>query len=54
MSADQTKVAQVTLGAFLDGKLVCTITVPNLSRDVESAKRCLTNSYPEAKVFKKL
>lgn len=54
MNADQPKVVEVTLGAFLDGKLVCTITVPDRPRDVESAKRCLTNSYPEGRVFKKL
>ncbi len=44
----------VTLGAFLDGKLVCTITVPNKPRDIESAKRCLSNSYPEASIYRKL
>ncbi|CAE6839103.1 hypothetical protein R75777_06981 [Paraburkholderia nemoris] len=44
----------VTLGAFLDGKLVCTITVRNKPRDIESAKRCLSDSYPEAQIFRKL
>jgi hypothetical protein len=44
----------VTLGAFLNGKCVCTITVANTPRQIEMAKRCLSNSYPEAQIFRKL
>ena len=44
----------VTIGAFLNGKLVCTITVRDTPREIESAKRCLTNSYPEAQIFRKV
>ncbi|MCG5072245.1 hypothetical protein [Paraburkholderia tagetis] len=44
----------VTIGAFLSGKLVCSITVRDTPREIESAKRCLLNSYPEAKVYRKL
>lgn len=44
----------VTIGAFLNGKLVSSITVPNNARSIESAKRCLLGSYPEAKIFRKV
>lgn len=45
----------VTFGAFLNGVLVCTITVDSTKpRDVESALRCLRNSYPEAIIYRKL
>lgn len=45
----------ITFGAFLNGKLVCTITVDSSKpRDVESALRCLRNSYPEATIYRKL
>lgn len=45
----------ITFGAFLNGKLVCTIAVDSSKpRDVESALRCLRNSYPEATIYRKL
>lgn len=44
----------ITIGAFLNGKLVCSLTVPNRPRDIESAIRCLRGSYPEAHIYRKL
>lgn len=44
----------ITIGAFLNGRLVSSLTVANNARSIESAKRCLSDSYPEAQIFRKL
>ncbi|EPS1221670.1 hypothetical protein ACVBR5_000901 [Burkholderia cenocepacia] len=44
----------VTIGAFLNGRLVSSLTVADTPRAIESAKRCLLGSYPEAQLYRKL
>jgi hypothetical protein len=48
------KPAMVTFGAVLNDRVVSSTTVPNDLRSIESAKRVLRNSYPEALICRKL
>lgn len=44
----------VTIGAFLNGKLVGYTTVPNTPEYIAMAKRILQDSYgPDAQIFRK-
>lgn len=49
-----TEQQKVTFGAFLDGRLVSSITVEATPRQMESAIRTLRNSYPEGQVYRKI
>jgi hypothetical protein len=46
--------AKVTYGAFLNGRLVTSVTVDAVPRQIESAIRLLRDSYPEAQIFRKV
>jgi hypothetical protein len=44
----------VTIAAFVNGKMMSSVTVPNQPRAVESAIRLMRDSYPDAMVCRKL
>jgi len=46
--------AKITYGAFLNGRLVTSVTVDAVPRQIESAIRLLRDSYPEAQIFRKV
>lgn len=44
----------VTIGAFHNGRMLSSVTVPNEPRAIESAIRVMRDSYPDALICRKL
>lgn len=46
--------SKITYGAFINGRLMTSITVDATPRACESAIRLLRDSYPDAQIFRKV
>lgn len=45
---------KITYGAFINGRLMTSVTVDATPRQIESALRLLRDSYPTAQIFRKV
>jgi hypothetical protein len=45
---------KITFGAFVNGKMMTSITVNATPKEIEMAKRFMANNWPDAQIYRKL